>query len=218
MPGPAFCRGDAVALHPIEEADLPFVQRHSNDPAIRAGLTTATPQNAYEAEQAHERHQDDDSGVGLLVVPREPSEDGSERATGERQRDASNASVSKRRTDSVRESSDPGADEADPVGSIVLFGIDETHGTGELACWIAPDAQGNGYAQAATHLMLDHAFGGRRLHKVVARALVGNAPSRATLEAVGFVEEGVQRDEKYVNGEYRDVVRYSVLADEWGDD
>jgi RimJ/RimL family protein N-acetyltransferase len=198
MPGPEFCRGDAVALHSVEEDDLPFTQRYSNDPAIRAGLTTATPQNAYEAEQAYEQYQDDDSGVGLLVVPHEPSGDGSERAAGER--------------------SDPGADEADPVGSIVLFDIDETHGTGELACWITPDAQGNGYAQAATRLVLDHAFGERRLHKVVARALVGNEPSRATLEAVGFVEEGVQRDEKYVNGAFRDVVRYSLLAREWGDD
>lgn len=179
MPGPEFCRGDAVALHPVEEDDLSFTQRHSNDPAIRAGMTTATPQNAYEAEQAYEQYQDDDSGVGLLVVP---------------------------------------VDEDDPVGSIVLFDIDETHGTGELACWITPDAQGNGYAQAATRLVLDHAFGERRLHKVVARALVGNEPSRATLEAVGFVEEGVQRDEKYVNGAFRDVVRYSLLAREWGDD
>ena len=184
MPGPAFCRGDAVSLHPVEKDDLPFVQRHRNDPAIRAGLTTATPQNAYEAEQAHEQHQDDDSGVGLLVVPRELS----------------------------------GTDETDPVGSIVLFGIDETHGTGELACWITPDAQGNGYAQAATRLVLEHAFEGRRLHKVVARALVDNTPSRATLEAVGFVEEGLQRDEKYVDGAYRDVVRYSMLRREWGDD
>lgn len=179
MPGPPFCRGDVVSLHPIEEEDLPFTQRHSNDPAIRAGLTTAMPQNAYEAEQAHERHQEDDSGLGLLVVP---------------------------------------SDQDDPVGTIVCFGIDETHGTGELACWVTPDEQGNGYAQAATRLMLDHLFGERRLHKVVARALVGNEPSRATLESVGFVEEGVQRDEKYVNGEHRDVVRYSLLAREWGDD
>ncbi|WP_255194817.1 GNAT family N-acetyltransferase [Halorarius litoreus] len=186
MPGPEFLRGDAVSLHPVEEDDLPFLQRHRNDPAIRSGMTTATPQNGYEAEQAHERHSGDDSGVGLLIVPREQSS----------------------------------ADDAapDPVGNVVCFGIDETHGTGELACWITPDEQGNGYGKAGTERMLDHVFDDRRLHKVVARALVGNTPSRATLESIGFVEEGVQRDEKYVNGEFRDVVRYSMLAREWGDD
>jgi RimJ/RimL family protein N-acetyltransferase len=178
MPGPEFVRGETVSLHPIEEDDLPFVQRHKNDPAIRSGMTTATPQNAYEAEQAHEQHSGDDSGVGLLVVPREQD---------------------------------------DPVGNVVCFGIDATHGTGELACWVTPDEQGNGYGKAGTELMLDHVFGDRRLHKVVARALVGNTPSRETLESIGFVEEGVQRDEKYVDGEFRDVVRYSMLAREWGD-
>lgn len=178
MPGPPFCRGDVVSLHPIEEDDLAFIQRNRNDPAIRAEMATSDPQNAYEAQQAHEQYSGDDSGVGLLVVP---------------------------------------SDCDDPVGQIVLFGVDETHGNGELACWITPNAQGNGYAKAATELMLDHAFGERRLHKVVARPLVHDEPSRATLESVSFLEEGIQRHEKYVDGEYHDVVRYSVLRSEWGD-
>ncbi|WP_255151190.1 GNAT family N-acetyltransferase [Halorarius halobius] len=177
MPGPVFLAGDAVALHPIEEDDLEFTQRYSNDPRIRHGLTTSEPQNAYETQQRHEQHSDTDDGVGLLVVP-------------------------------------DGTDE--PVGIIVLFDIDDTHGTGELACWVVPDAQGNGYATEATALMVDHALGERRLHKVIARALVGNEASRGALESVGFVEEGVQRDEKYVDGRFRDVMRYSILTDEWG--
>lgn len=196
MPGPAFCRGEVVSLHPIEADDLAFTQRYRNDPAVRAGMTIATPQNAHEAEQSHEQYSGDDSGVGLLVVPRDTAADAGDETTG----------------DEAGGESGP-----DPVGRIVLFDIDETHGTGELACWIVPDEQGNGYASAATRLLLDHAFAERRLHKVVARALVGNEASRATLESVGFVEEGVQRREKYVAGEHRDVVRYSLLAREWGD-
>lgn len=181
MPGPVFLGGDEVTLHPVEEEDLPFLQRHRNDPAIRTGLTTTAPQNGYEAQQAHERHTGDDSGVGLLIVP-----------------------------------GDDATPDADPVGMVVLFDVDESNGTGELAAWVTPDEQGNGYATAGTRLVLRHAFGERRLHKVVARALVSNAPSRATLEKLGMTEEGVQRDEKYVDGEHHDVVRYSMLRREWG--
>lgn len=178
MPGPAFLRGDEASLHPVEEEDLDFLRHHRNDPDVRTGLTVVRPQNAYEAEQTHERHAEDDSGVSFLIVP---------------------------------------ADADDPVGEIVLFDIDETHGTGELSAWITPEAQGNGYATAGTRLILRHAFAERRLRKVVARSLVDNAASRATLDRLGMTEEGIQRHEKYVGGDYRDVVRYSMLRREWGD-
>jgi RimJ/RimL family protein N-acetyltransferase len=116
-----------------------------------------------------------------------------------------------------RSGSDGGdGDDPEPIGKIVLFRIDETEGTGELFCWVAPEAHGQGYGTEATRLMVDHALGQRRLHKVVARALVTNEASRTVLERVGFQEEGIQRDQKYVNGDYLDVVRYSVLRHEWG--
>ncbi|MEF8840709.1 MAG: hypothetical protein V5A62_03665 [Haloarculaceae archaeon] len=34
MPGPVFPRGDRVDLHPIEEADLPFLVELMNDPDV----------------------------------------------------------------------------------------------------------------------------------------------------------------------------------------
>lgn len=179
MPGPAFLRGEGVTLRVEETDDLPFLRRHRNDPAVRTGLTISSPQNGDQAEREHERHAEDDAGVGLLVVPE---------------------------------------GEDDPVGKIVLFDIDEAHGTGELACWIVPDEHGNGYATEATRLVLDYAFAERRLEKVVARAIEPNAGSRTVLgEKLGLREEGVQRQEKYVDGEYHDVYRFAALADEWGD-
>lgn len=175
MPGPTFSRGEAVALHPIDEEDIDFLHEHANDPAVRWGLTTAFPQTREQAETEHEE-QDDDSSVGLLVVPR---------------------------------------DGESPVGVVVGFDIEPTHGTAELAAWVAPEAQGEGYATEGTALMVEHLFAERRLHKVVARAIVPNEPSRAVLEKVGFRREGVQPAEKYVDGDHVDVVRYSLLAREW---
>lgn len=177
MPGPAFLRGEGVDLHVRESDDLDFLRQHRNDPSVRNGLTIGAPENGHQAEQRFERHAEDDSGVGLLVVP-------------------------------------VGRDE--PVGSVVLFRIDDTHGTGEIACWIAPDEHGNGYATEATRLLIDFAVAERRLNKVLARAIEPNTASRAVLEDnLGLRMEGVQRAEKYVRGEHHDVYRYVALADEW---
>lgn len=105
--------------------------------------------------------------------------------------------------------------EGDRVGFIVLFDIDEVHGHGQLACWVTPERQGEGVATEATALMIDYALCERRLHKVYARAVEDNTGSRAVFESLGMVEEGRQRDQKFVDGEHVDVYRYAVLADEW---
>lgn len=176
MPGPAFRRGETVALHPASEEDIDFLHKHANDPEIRWGLTTAFPQTRAQAEKRHEEHAEDDSAVGLLVVP---------------------------------------FDGTEPVGQVVGFDIDPAHGTAELAAWVAPEFQGEGYGTEGTGLMLDYLFDERRLHRVTARAIVRNGPSRALLETLGFHQEGVQPAEKYVDGDHVGVARYSMLAREW---
>lgn len=98
-----------------------------------------------------------------------------------------------------------------PVGKIVLFEIDETHGTSEIAYWLVPDVWGNGYASEAVELIVRYAFEERRLRKVTGHALLENEGSQGVLERVGFQQEGRLRDEKYVNGEHRDVICYGLL-------
>lgn len=106
-------------------------------------------------------------------------------------------------------------EDAEPVGHIVLFDVDDVHGNGQLACWVTPDRQGEGVATEATALMVDHALCERRLHKVSARAIASNQRSQAVFESLGMTREGRQRDQKFVDGEHVDVLRYAVLADEW---
>jgi RimJ/RimL family protein N-acetyltransferase len=178
MPGPAFRRGETVALHPITEDDLGFLQRNWNDPAVRSGMTTAFPETRTETEENHETYSEDESSESLLIVPR---------------------------------------DAEAPVGTVIAFDIDPTHGTAELAAWVAPDAQGEGYATEGTRLLLGYLFDERRLAKVVARALVTNGASRSVLEKLGFRTEAIQREEKFVDGEHVDVARYTMLAREWAE-
>ncbi|WP_160132810.1 GNAT family N-acetyltransferase [Halococcus salsus] len=105
--------------------------------------------------------------------------------------------------------------DGDTVGTISLMDINADHGFGELGYWIAPDAWGEGYATAATRLLVGHAFDQRRLHKVSAKVFDYNTGSQRVLEKVGFTGEGVDREEAFVDGEYVDVHRYGLLEDEW---
>jgi len=49
MPGPVFASGDRVALHTVEEEDLPFLQRWRNHPDVRTPLTDTDPHNLYQS-------------------------------------------------------------------------------------------------------------------------------------------------------------------------
>ncbi|WP_267163141.1 GNAT family N-acetyltransferase [Halovenus salina] len=108
--------------------------------------------------------------------------------------------------------------EGEPVGFVALFNWKEA-GHAELAYWIVPEQQGNGYATEAVSLAVDYAFDERRRHKVVAGVFATNAPSRGLLEKLGFRQEGRLREHAYLDGEYVDLLRYGLLESEWrGDD
>ncbi len=108
-------------------------------------------------------------------------------------------------------------DGPDPVGMVSLFDEDERAGTATIAYWVVPDEQGEGYCTEATGLLCEYAFAERRLNKLRADVLATNDASRTVLEKLGFVEEGLLREEKYVYGEYVDVHRFGLLADDWPD-
>ena len=108
------------------------------------------------------------------------------------------------------------ADE-NPVGHVYLIREkpnDRTYRRAELAYWVAPDAQGNGYATDAARTVLDHGFDRLGLHKVVAKTFESNVASARVLEKLGFAEEGVFRNEAFVGGEFVDVIRYGLLVEE----
>ena len=86
---------------------------------------------------------------------------------------------------------------------------------GELAYWTARDAQEEGYATAGSRSLVRHAFDRLGLHKVRARTFADNDPSRRVLEKLGFREEGVLREEAFVDGEWVDQVYYGLTESEW---
>jgi RimJ/RimL family protein N-acetyltransferase len=107
--------------------------------------------------------------------------------------------------------------EGEPVGMADLSDVLETWGRAEVGYWVTPEARGEGYATEATDLLVGYAFDQRQLNKVIANAFDFNAGSRRVLEKVGFTEEGLHREEAFVDGAFVDIHRYGLLAREWRD-
>lgn len=102
------------------------------------------------------------------------------------------------------------------VGNVVLDRIDRHLGTARLSVYVGEaDVRGAGVGRAAVSLALDRAFRRLRLRKVW---LTVHDHNRAAIEAylaLGFVVEGVLREE-FRRGRARlDALYMGILAREW---
>jgi RimJ/RimL family protein N-acetyltransferase len=104
------------------------------------------------------------------------------------------------------------------IGQAGVHQIYQRSRTGRIAIVIASaDDMGKGYGSEAIKRLLDHAFSptGMNLHKIWLLVFEGNKRSRRTYERVGFIKEGVLRKEYYHEGIHHNMVRMSILSEEW---
>jgi len=101
------------------------------------------------------------------------------------------------------------------VGAAMLPNVRESDGLGELAYWILPEYQGQGYGREAVSLVLEYSFDELRLNRAQADCLATNSGSRGVLESLGFTQEGRFREAVFQGGEHVDILRYGLLAEEW---
>jgi len=101
------------------------------------------------------------------------------------------------------------------VGTIGFHRIDRANRATSLGYWLAESSQGRGTMTEAVRALTTHAFAVWELKRVEIRAAVGNARSRAIPQRLGFVEEGVLRQSERFTDHYKDVVVYSMLAEDW---
>ncbi len=102
-----------------------------------------------------------------------------------------------------------------PVGYISLWDIDDFNRRAHLGIGLAAEARGQGYGTDAIRVLLRYAFQDRGLNRVQLEALASNAQGIAAYRRAGFVEEGVARQDAWVEGRFVDQVVMSVLAEEW---
>jgi [ribosomal protein S5]-alanine N-acetyltransferase len=83
-----------------------------------------------------------------------------------------------------------------------------------LGYWIDQAVAGRGYASIAVALACDHAFGEVGLHRVQADIRPENLRSQRLVERLGFRQEGLLRRYLDIDGDWRDHLTYSLLAEE----
>ena len=112
------------------------------------------------------------------------------------------------------------ADDERYLGQIGLHQIHARSKVARIGVVIAAKTEmGRGYGTAAIRALLDHAFGpgpdSVGLHKVWLMIFAHNTRSRGIYERIGFVQEGLLRDEYFHDGAWHDMARMSILAREW---
>ncbi|MEF8813024.1 MAG: GNAT family protein [Halovenus sp.] len=112
-------------------------------------------------------------------------------------------------------------DGEEPLGLVSLTGSqhgpDETvrSRAAELAYWLAPEHQGQGYGSDAVARLVQYAFEDRNLRRLGARVGSFNEASVGLVESLGFEHEGTLRQAAWFRGEYHDMLWYGLLRENW---
>lgn len=101
------------------------------------------------------------------------------------------------------------------VGRALLFHVDDLARNAEVGLALLPEHQGKGYGKDVLRVLLAYGFRSRNLHRIHLQTLASNEAGLRAYRAVGFVEEGRQREHAWVEGAYEDMVLMSVLRSEW---
>jgi RimJ/RimL family protein N-acetyltransferase len=120
---------------------------------------------------------------------------------------------------SAEGSHDDGADDSNAyVGQVGIHQIHWRSRVGRLGIVIADKARmGQGLGSAALASAIDIAFAEDQLnlHKLWLMVFSNNTRSLRTYKRLGFVEEGVLREEYFHDARWRDMTRLSLLQREW---
>jgi RimJ/RimL family protein N-acetyltransferase len=109
-----------------------------------------------------------------------------------------------------------GKDGGIPIGNINLHRVDvkNQHAyfgilIGEKEHWC------KGCGTEATRLLLGYAFNQMNLQRITSHVFAFNERSVAMHKKAGFTEEGRMRKAMFKHGEFKDVVVFGVLREEW---
>lgn len=93
--------------------------------------------------------------------------------------------------------------------------IDHENRRGEIAYWLAENAQGQGMMLRANRSLLEIGFEQLHLNRMEIHIAVGNRRSRRHAERLGFTEEGILRQRECLQEGFVDHVVYALLADDY---
>lgn len=103
-----------------------------------------------------------------------------------------------------------------PVGYIFLKDMDSVAKSAVLGIMIGEGQhRGKGYGEQAMRRMLEHGFYDYNLNRIELTVLEDNEAAIALYKKLGFVIEGVKRQNCYKKGTYKNTVMMSLLKNEY---
>ena len=85
----------------------------------------------------------------------------------------------------------------------------------EIFYYLLPSERGKGYGTEAAKLMVDYLFLSKDISRVQASVDTRNVSSARVVERAGFKKEATLRKSFFIHGEWRDMLLYSILREEW---
>lgn len=101
------------------------------------------------------------------------------------------------------------------AGLIALKEVDHANSKTELGYWLDISKTGRGIMVRSCRAVINYAFNKLNLNRVTVKVAIGNEKSVAIPISLNFYQEGVERHGEMVNGEFRDLIVYSMLRKDW---
>lgn len=101
------------------------------------------------------------------------------------------------------------------IGNISLQRINQIYRSAEFAIVMDNKYHNQGYATEALKKLLEHGFKKLNLHRIWSGTAETNIGMLKVFEKLGMQQEGVFREAMFINGNYRNILCYSILENEY---
>lgn len=101
------------------------------------------------------------------------------------------------------------------IGTCGFARIDCPNACAELGYVLNPAYRGKGLVVEAARCVMEFGFNTLHLHRIEARYMIENLPSRRVMDKLSMRFEGVARSSLLVKGLYRDIGKCAILKEEF---
>lgn len=177
--------GDRIRFRAVEKEDLPLFVKWLNDPEVRRGILLHNPVSQAEEDGWYERMLQHSVDEHVMAID-------------------------------VKESpTETGDDHWKIIGSLAFDHIDWHVRAAEMGILIGDKTYWNrGYGTEAVRLLCLHGFNTLNLNRVFLHVFENNPGAIRAYEKAGFILEGRERQAEYMDGQFIDVLRMSLLKSE----
>lgn len=104
--------------------------------------------------------------------------------------------------------------EEELIGGCGINRVDRKNSIAEIGIWLGEKYHGKGYGSDTLRVLCAFIFNELNINKIVLNVFSFNEKGLRCYEAVGFVKEGIKRQEIFRYGKYHDVIYMGLFKEE----